>query len=63
MSHPEFNRGQNVQVVKPHNHIAADDTVYQIGSLDRIQGSITVVLLKDGKAAGAIPQSKLQAAK
>lgn len=54
-------RNQQVIVTQPHNHIHADGTVYQIGSLDHISGSISAVLLKDGKCIGSIPESKLQA--
>ena len=61
MSAPNFNRNQSVIVVKPYNHIPADDTVYQIGSLGRIGGGYSAVLLLDGKAVGAIPQGCLEA--
>lgn len=61
MSETKFMRNQQVIVTQPHNHIMADNTVYQIGSLDRISGSINAVLLKDGKCIGSIPENKLQA--
>ncbi len=63
MSTPDFTRGQSVKVQTAHNHIPADDTIYQIGSLDRISGDISAVLLKDGKCIGSIPQIKLRASK
>lgn len=63
MSSPNYITGQSVKVTKDHNHIKAGDTVYQIGSLDRISGRISAVLLLDGKSIGAIPESCLQAAK
>lgn len=63
MSSPNFNLNQRVIVTQDHNHIPADDTIYQIGSLDRIQGSIQAVLMQNGKVVGALPQTKLQAVK
>lgn len=63
MSTPQFTQNQAVRVIASHNHIVADETVYRIGSLDRISGDISAVLLKEGKVYGAIPQSKLQASK
>ncbi len=63
MSTANFNHGQRVQVVQPHNHLNADDTIYTIGSLDRISGDYSALLLKDGICVGALPQTKLQAVK
>lgn len=63
MSNSNFSRGQKVIVAQPHNHIQADGTEYTIGSLDRILGAISAVLLKDGKCIGSLPESKLQAVK
>lgn len=63
MSISNFTHNQTVKVITAHNHIAADDTIYNIGSIDRIRGDISIVLLKDGNVYGAIPQTKLQAAK
>ncbi len=61
MSETKFMRNQQVIVTEPHNHIQVDDTIYTIGSLDRISGVINAVLLKDGVCIGSVPESKLQA--
>lgn len=61
MSSPNFTQNQRVKVIQGHNHIIADDTVYQIGSIDRISGAVSVLLLKDGVCVGAIDQNKLRA--
>lgn len=63
MSSPNFNINQRVKVIKSHNHIQADDTVYTIGSLDRISGRISAVLLKDGNIVGVVDESCLEASK
>ncbi len=61
MSNSKFMRGQFVQT--PHLHIPADNTLYQIGAIDRVLGDISAVLLKDGKVVGCTPESCLKAAK
>ncbi len=63
MSAPEFSLKQNVTVHKAHNHIPAGETVYQIGSLDRISGDYSAVLLKDGRCVGSVKTSCLAASK
>lgn len=63
MSSPNFNLNQRVIVTQNHNHIKAGETIYQIGSLDRVQGSINAVLMQNGKVVGVLPQTKLQAVK
>jgi hypothetical protein len=61
MSEYKFNTNQSVQVTADHNHIAASEQVYKVGSIDRISGAISVQLLHDGKCIGALPESKLKA--
>lgn len=63
MSIPNFSQGQKVLVTQDHNHIIAGTTEYTIGSLDRISGDYSALLLKDGKCVGATPLGKLEAVK
>lgn len=61
MSNYQFNKGQQVIISCDHGHlIACNDTMYQVGSIDRVQGTISVQLLQDGKSMGAIPENKLK---
>ena len=63
MSTADFNHGQRVQVKETHLHINADDTIYTIGSLDRISGDYNALLLKEGVCVGAVSIHKLKALK
>lgn len=61
MSNYQFYNGQQVRITADHNHLSAcADTVYQVGSVNRVQGAISVQLLRDGKSVGAIPEGKLK---
>lgn len=62
MSNYNFMTGQPVLVTAPHNHFQpSSDTIYHVGSIGRIQGSISVQLLLNGVSVGAVPQDKLKA--
>lgn len=63
MTPSKLSLGQSVKVIESHYKINADDTIYTIGSLDRISGDYSALLLKDNKCIGAIPQIKLEAVK
>ncbi len=63
MSTANFIHGEKVIVTQDHNHIQAGTTEYTIGSLDRISGDYSALLLKDGICVGAINIDKLQAVK
>lgn len=48
MSNYQFNRGQQVMIACDHGHlIASDDTMYQVGAINRVQGTISVQLLQE----------------
>lgn len=60
MSNYNFYTGQAVRITATHNHlIACNDTTYQVGSINRVAGVISVQLLKDGRSVGAVPQGNL----
>ena len=61
MSEYNFIQNQKVLVIADHTHIKASDTIYTVGSIDRISGRISVVLMLDDKCIGAVDQSCLRA--
>lgn len=64
MSLTEFTRGQQVIITEPYNHFkSCNDTIYQIAQISRIAGLNSVQLLHNSVCVGAIPESKLKAAK
>lgn len=64
MSTTNFIRGQHVVISAPHGHFnASTDTIYQVGSINRVQGLISVQLLHNGKSCGAVPEGKLSPVK
>lgn len=64
MSTTNFVQGQRVLISAPHGHFnASNDTIYHVGSINRVQGLISVQLLHNNKSVGAIPESKLSPAK
>lgn len=64
MSTTNFIRGQHVVISAPHGHFnASSDTIYQVGSINRVAGLISIQLLLNNRSVGAIPESKLSPVK
>ena len=59
-----FFPNEQVTIKTAHGHFeASNETIYSVGSNDKINGIPMVQLLKEGKACGAVPEYKLQTAK
>jgi hypothetical protein len=56
-------QGSKVIVTKGFNQFSAcNNTQYQIGAINRVQGTYMALLLKDGKCCGAVPSANLKTA-
>ena len=56
----ELHNGQQVKVKISHNHISAcNETIYEVGAINRLQGEYKINLLLNGKSAGVVPEKNL----
>lgn len=53
--------GQAVKVAVRHNQFrVSKNTIYHVGSINKVMGEYSVQLLKAGRCVGAIPERNLE---